>query len=87
MHKVSAPELKWITVQGRQCLVDSGGYKVSGVEGPAKCKTVVLAANSNSHKGSGASRIGASMDVMERMNMPMGYRLARGFAILRGGSV
>jgi hypothetical protein len=64
-------------------LVDAGGYKFSGYE-KKPSSPIALRRTSNSGKGYGACRDADDMDVIERMNMPMGYRLSRGFSILRG---
>ena len=46
-----------------------------------------LKPNHNSGKGSRACREPNEMGVDERMKMPMGYRLSRGFSLLRGNDV
>lgn len=41
----------------------------------------------DSGKGRGDGRRASEMDLVERMNMPLGYRLAHGFSILKGGDI
>jgi hypothetical protein len=63
-------------------------YKCNHIEclGAKEC-LYPLKPDEDSGKGRGEKRQPEDFDCVERAHMPLGYRLAHGFSILKGGSI